>query len=50
MIAMYTLPVSKFPVGLAISPDGKYAVVTSQGKASVVPSGNAVNVYEIVYE
>lgn len=50
MEVIYTLPVSKFPVGLAISPDGKYAVVTSQGKESVVPSGNAVNVYEIVYE
>lgn len=50
MHVIYTLPVSKFPVGLAISPDGRYAVVTSQGKESVVPSGNAVNVYEIVYE
>lgn len=50
MRVIYTLPVSKFPVGLAISPDGKYAVVTSQGKASVAASGNAVNVYEIVYE
>lgn len=50
MNVIYTLPVSKFPVGLAISPNGKYAVVTSQGKESVVPSGNAVNVYEIVYE
>jgi DNA-binding beta-propeller fold protein YncE len=50
MSMIYSLPVSKFPVGLAISPDGKYAVVTSQGKASVAASGNAVNVYEIVYE
>jgi DNA-binding beta-propeller fold protein YncE len=50
MEVIYNLPVNKFPVGLAISPDGKYAVVTSQGKESVVPSGNAVNVYEIVYE
>ena len=50
MSKIYSMSVSKFPVGLAISPEGKYAVVTSQGKASVVPSGNAVNVYEIVYE
>jgi len=50
MRVIYTLPVSKFPVGLAISPDGKYAVVTSQGKESVTPSGNAVNVYELIYK
>jgi WD40 repeat protein len=50
MELIYTLPVSKFPVGLAISPNGKYAVVTSQGKDTVKPSGNAVNIFEIVYE
>jgi hypothetical protein len=50
MEVIYTLPVSKYPVGLAISPNGKYAVVTSQGKDHVKPSGNAVNIYEIVYE
>jgi DNA-binding beta-propeller fold protein YncE len=50
MAVIYTLPVSKYPVGLAISPDGKYAVVTSQGKENVVPSGNAVNIYELIYE
>ena len=50
MEVIFSTSVSKFPVGLAISPDGNYAVVTSQGKSSVTPSGNAVNVYEIVYE
>jgi DNA-binding beta-propeller fold protein YncE len=50
MNVIFTTPVSKFPVGLAISPDGNYAVVTSQGKSSVQPSGNAVNIYRIDYE
>lgn len=50
MEVIFKTPVSKFPVGLAISPDGNYAVVTSQGKSSAMPSGNAVNIYQIVYE
>ncbi len=34
---------------MALSEDGNQLIVTSQGKDGVV-SGNAVNVYEVVYE
>ena len=42
-----SLAVDSFPVGLDISPDGKYIVVTSQGRKN--GGGNAVNIYEIEY-
>ncbi|MDI9309467.1 MAG: hypothetical protein QM535_04570 [Limnohabitans sp.] len=44
-----TYPISKFPVGMAISSDGRQLVITSQGKSSVEKSGNAVSVFEIDY-
>jgi DNA-binding beta-propeller fold protein YncE len=42
--------VSKFPVGMAISHDGTQLIVTSQGKDSVLQSGNAVSIFKIKYE
>jgi DNA-binding beta-propeller fold protein YncE len=42
--------VSKFPVGMAISHDGTQLIVTSQGKDSVLKSGNAVSIFKIKYE
>lgn len=49
MKEIFRIDVSKFPVGMALSEDGNQLIVTSQGKDGVV-SGNAVNVYEVVYE
>lgn len=41
------IAVDSYPVGLDISPDGKYVVVTSQGRRG--GGGNAVNIYEVEY-
>jgi len=41
---------AKFPVGMALSPDGKQLVTTSQGKDSVPNTGNTVMVFEVVYK
>ncbi|MES2964041.1 MAG: YncE family protein, partial [Bdellovibrionota bacterium] len=41
------IPVDSYPVGLALSPDGKQAWVTSQGNG--LKGGNSVGVYEIRY-
>jgi DNA-binding beta-propeller fold protein YncE len=45
-----TVDVAKFPVGMAISLDGKQLIVTSQGKDAVYNSGNTVSVFQINYE
>ena len=39
-----------FPVGMALSPDGKQLITTSQGKDEVPGSGNTVMVFEVVYD
>lgn len=44
------LDVSKFPVGMALSPDQNTLVVTSQGKSGVVGAGNAVTVIDVKYK
>ena len=41
---------AKFPVGMALSPDGKQLTITSQGKSSAPGSGNTVMVFEVVYD
>ena len=41
------IAVDSYPVGLDISPDGKYVIVTSQGRKN--GGGNAVNIYEVEY-
>jgi len=41
---------AQFPVGMALSPDGKQLIITSQGKDTVPNSGNTVMVFEVVYE
>lgn len=41
---------AQFPVGMALSPNGKQLVTTSQGKDSVPGSGNTVMVFEVEYE
>ncbi len=50
MKVLFTLPVSKFPVGMALSADGKQLIVTSQGKKGVLKAGNAVSVFDVIYE
>lgn len=41
--------VDSFPVGLDVSDDGKYVIVTSQGKANL-GGGNSVMIFEIKYK
>jgi YVTN family beta-propeller protein len=41
------IPVDSYPVGLDISNDGRYVLVTSQGRKN--GGGNAVNIYQIDY-
>lgn len=41
---------AQFPVGMALSPDGKQLITTSQGKDAVPGSGNTVMVFEVVYD
>jgi DNA-binding beta-propeller fold protein YncE len=42
-----TISVDSYPVGLDISNDGRFIIVTSQGRGS--QGGNAVNIYEVEY-
>lgn len=44
------LNTAPFPVGMALSPDGRQLVTTSQGKATAAASGNTVSVFEVVYD
>ncbi|MEK7287111.1 MAG: peptidoglycan-binding protein, partial [Elusimicrobiota bacterium] len=39
------ISVDSFPVGLAVSPDGRWVWVTSQGRS--LRGGNSVSIYEI---
>ncbi len=41
------IAVDSYPVGLDISEDGKYVIVTSQGRSDC--GGNAVNIYRVEY-
>ena len=43
-----TCLVDSYPVGLDVSDDGKYVIVTSQGKANK-GGGNSVMIFEIKY-
>lgn len=47
MTTILTIPVDSYPVGLDISEDGKYVIVTSQGRK--MQGGNAVDIYEVDY-
>jgi len=40
---------AQFPVGMALSPDGKQLIITCQGKDKVPDSGNTVMVFEVIY-
>jgi len=42
-----SIEVDSYPVGLDISDDGRYVIVTSQGRGN--DGGNAVNIYEVEY-
>ena len=42
-----SIEVDSYPVGLDISNDGRYVIVTSQGRGN--QGGNAVNIYEVEY-
>ena len=41
---------AQFPVGMALSPDGRQLITTSQGKDAVPGSGNTIMVFEIIYD
>ena len=41
---------AKFPVGMALSPNGRQLITTSQGKDAVPASGNTIMVFEIIYD
>lgn len=40
---------AKFPVGLALSPDGNQLITTSQGKDGIPNSGNTVMIFDVIY-
>ena len=42
------IDVDSYPVGLDISNDGRFVIVTSQGRGN--QGGNAVNIYEVKYD
>ena len=44
-----SIDVDSYPVGLDISNDGRFVIVTSQGRGNSGTSGNAVNIYEVEY-
>lgn len=50
MQVIYEVKAEAFPVGMALSPDNKQLIVTSQGKDSTPNSGNAVMVFDVVYD
>ncbi len=41
---------ARFPVGMALSPNGRQLITTSQGKDAVPGSGNTIMVFEIIYD
>ena len=43
-----TISVDSYPVGLDISNDGRFIIVTSQGRGN--QGGNAVNIYQVEYD
>ena len=47
MYVARTIDVDSYPVGLDVSEDGRYVIVTSQGRKG--NGGNAVNIYEVEY-
>lgn len=49
MTVVDSISVSKFPVGMAISPNSRQLIITAQGKKDVLFAGNAVSVFEIIY-
>lgn len=48
MKVVCSIDVDSYPVGLDISNDGHYVIVTSQGRSN--GGGNAVNIYEVNYD
>lgn len=47
MKVLGNIRVDSYPVGLDVSPDGRYVIVTSQGRKG--GGGNAVNIFEVIY-
>ena len=47
MKCICTIDVDSYPVGLDVSKDGRYVLVTSQGRSHF--GGNALNIYEVEY-
>jgi len=50
MQKIFEIDVASFPVGMALSPNEKQLIVTSQGKSSTPNSGNTVTVYDVIYD
>ena len=50
MQVIFETKAEAFPVGMALSPDNKQLIVTSQGKDSTPNSGNAVMVFDLQFE
>ena len=48
MQTIASIPCDSYPVGLDISRDGQWVIVTSQGRKN--GGGNAVNIYKVEYE
>ncbi|MFN5679779.1 MAG: YncE family protein, partial [Flavobacteriia bacterium] len=49
MKIIHEVKAEAFPVGMALSPDNKQLIVTSQGKDAVPQSGNAVMIFELEF-
>ena len=50
MTKLTEIDAAPFPVGMALSPDNKQLIITSQGKEGSAGSGNTVMVFELVYD
>lgn len=50
MQVIFETKAEAFPVGMALSPDNKQLIVTSQGKDSTPNSGNAVMVFDLQFK
>lgn len=47
MTAVAELAADSYPVGLDISPDGKWLITTSQGRSGAIGAGNCVDIFSL---
>ena len=43
------IPADSFPVGLSLTDEGDYVIVTAQGKEGYGGTGNSVMIYKVNY-